>query len=804
MIKKFYEDLILKYPLKTLLLLSCAILFLGFYATKLEVDASSDTILLENDSDLLYSQEITKKFKTQDILFIAFTPKEPLLSISTQSAIATLSKELQKLDKVSSITSILNVPLLESSKKELKELINNIPTLEKKNADFSLAKKEFLTSPIYKNNLVSEDFKSTAIIVNLKSEEKIAKDNVNYKKLRDERRAINHQFILDIREIIKNHKDDGEFFLGGVNMISDDLISFVKNDLYIFGSTLIGLLIFLLWIIFREIRWVILPIIICISSIVATSGLLGFFHWEVTVISSNFISLQLIITLSIVLHLIVRYKELLHVKPNYSQKELILETILSKISPSFFAILTTIVGFSSLVFSSILPVINLGWMMSSGIAISLILAFIIFPAILILLPISRVREKKNYSFSPTKFMATLVENYGKSILFVSSFLVLFSLSGASQLIVENSFINYFRPSTEIYKGMKIIDEKLGGTTPLDVIVKFNDTQESNTPNNNENVSFADESAFASFENEFEEESNDNQYWFSPEKMALAIKVHDYLSNKPEIGNVQSLGTILKLGKTLNDGKTLDNFQLALLYNKLPKNFKQIILEPYLNIEENTLRFSTRIIDSNKNLRRDVLIKQINNDLEKIIDPEIATFRQSNLMILYNNMLQSLFESQIMTLGFVLVLLFAMFLLIFRSLSIALIAITTNAISIGVIFGFMGWLHIPLDLMTITIAAISLGIGVDDTIHYIHRFREELEKDNNLIEAMKRSHNSIGYAMYYTTFAIMLGFSILVLSNFTPTIYFGFLTMTAMLSALLGAMLLLPKLLIIFGKNIIKR
>ena len=573
-------------------------------------------------------------------------------------------------------------------------------------------------------------------------------------------------------------------------MISDDLISFVKNDLFVFGTALLLLLVAVLWATFREIRWVVLPVVISASSIVTTSGLLGYFDWEVTVISSNFISLQLIITLAIVLHLIVRYRELVHICPNCTQKDLVLETVMSKLSPSFFAILTTVVGFASLVFSNILPIINLGWMMSSGIAISLILSFIIFPSVLVMLPKSKKDIKDIKRFSPTKMMSNWVEFYGKTILFISLLVVVFSLTGATKLIVENSFINYFRSSTEIYKGMQVIDEQLGGTTPLDVIVKFKNKEITTTKEN------ADDD-FSDFSDEFENQTDKNQYWFTPERMKLILQIHNYLENKPEIGNVQSLATLQKLGKSLNDGKDLDNFGLALIYNKLPQEFKQIILNPYLNIEKNEVRFATRIVDSNPKLRRNELIKEINRDLKKMINPETASFRQSNLMILYNNMLQSLFESQIVTLGFVLVLLFLMFLLIFKSLHVALIAIVSNAISISVIFGFMGWFSIPLDLMTITIAAISLGIGVDDTIHYIHRFYEELEKDGDFVKAMHRSHNSVGYAMYYTTFAIMLGFSILVLSNFVPTIYFGFLTMTAMIMALLGALLLLPRLLIIF-------
>jgi len=787
MLTSFYKNFLLPNPIKVLCLIAIVISIFAVGATKLKIDASSDTILLENDSDLLFSKEVATKFKTPDMLVIAFSPNNPLLSNQTQKTIKKISQQLKELDEIKSVTSILNVPLLQSSNKSIKEIIANIPTLSNSQLNLELVKKEFLNSPIYKSNLVSSDFKTTAIILNLNEEPS------SLRLQKDKLREKNHLFIKNIRSILREHKNSGKLFLGGVNMISDDLISFVKNDLFVFGSALLLLLIFVLWVTFREARWVILPIIISASSIITTSGLLGFFGWKVTVISSNFISLQLIITLAIVLHLIVRYRELVHICPNCSQKDLVLKTIISKLSPSFFAIITTIVGFASLLFSNILPIINLGWMMSSGIAISLVLSFIIFPALLVMLPKSNRDIKNTKRFSPIKTMSNWVEFNGKIILFISLLVVIFSLSGATKLIVENSFINYFRSTTEIYKGMQIIDKKLGGTTPLDVIVKFKEKQKVESKTNDDD--------FNDFDNEFEGQTNDKQYWFTSERMQLILKIHNYLENRPEIGNVQSLATILKLGKSLNNGKDLDNFGLALIYNKLPPEFKQIILDPYLNIEKNEVRFATRIVDSNPKLRRNKLIKKIDSDLEKMINPDTASFRQSNLMILYNNMLQSLFESQIVTLGFVLVLLFVMFLLIFRSLHVALIAIVSNAISISVIFGFMGWFNIPLDLMTITIAAISLGIGVDDTIHYIHRFYEELEKDGDFVQAMHRSHNSVGYAMSYTTFAIILGFSILILSNFVPTIYFGFLTMIAMIMALLGALLLLPRLLIIFKPKI---
>ena len=535
--------------------------------------------------------------------------------------------------------------------------------------------------------------------------------------------------------------------------------------------------------------WILLPVVICILSVISTSGMLGLFGWEVTVITSNFISLQLIITISIVLHLIVRYRELTQIYKNASQYKLIINTLLSKLNPSFFAIITTIAGFGSLVLSGIEPVKNLGWMMSTGIAISLIISFIVFPSILITMKRIDITKSSNFKLKLIEKSAKLVETKGLFIILISIFIVIISLIGASKIIVENSFINYFKKSTEIYKGMEVIDNQLGGTTPLDVILTFNIKKE-------EEKTTAKNDEFSDFEDEFAQTENDEKYWFTVDKMKTITRVHDYLDSLGEVGKVSSLATLLKTGKTLNEGKDLDGFTLALLYEKLPKEYKDLILSPYISIEDNQARINTRIIDSNPELRRNELIEKLNRELPTIINDSTVEFRLSNLMILYNNMLQSLFDSQIKTLGFVVGILFIMFLILFRSALIALIAILANLVPISIVFGIMGWLNIPLDIMTITIAAISIGIGVDDTIHYIHRFHEEFKKDHNYINSMKRSHESIGYAMTYTSLVVIVGFSILVLSNLIPTIYFGLLTVIVMATMLASALLLLPKLIIL--------
>lgn len=824
MIKKIYDKLVLKYPLAVLLILLVNIGIAGYYATKLEIDASAETLLLDDDKDLKFAREVNKRYSNPNFLLVTYSPKDDLLSKNSIETIENISKEFKEVSNVSSVTSILTVPLLQSPIKPLSQLVDGVKSIEDGKVDLDLAKKEFLNSELYTNNLVSSDFKTTAIVLSLKDNPKynillekrnkllakkrdenitleesleLEKTIIEFKNFRDKLRDEESLNIEQIRAIIKKYDSNAKMFLGGVNMIANDVVAYVKNDLLIYGSTLIFLLITILWIIFKNLRWVVLPIVICLLSVISTAGVLGFFSLEVTVISSNFISLQLIITLSIVLHLIVRYRELNKRFKNASQYKLVINTVLSKLNPSFFAILTTITGFASLILSSIQPVKNLGIMMSAGIAISLFIAFLIFPIILYMLPKRKEYEKnkKESSFSLISSSASLVEKNGLTIFIASFLLVIFSLSGASKLIVENSFINYFKKDTEIYKGMKVIDKNLGGTTPLDVIIKFSD-------NESKDIKLVEakeeeEDDFSDFEDEFAQEENSEQYWFTLDKMNTIMAVHDYLDSLEEVGKVQSLASILKLGKLLNENKDLDGITLGLLYKELPQKYKDLILNPYINIQNNEARISMRIMDSNPKLRRNELIKKINSDLREIIKNKETTYKLSNLMIMYNNMLQSLFDSQIKTLGFVLIILFVMFLILFKSIKIAIVALLANIIPISAIFGIMGWLAIPLDIMTITIAAISIGIGVDDTIHYIHRFKDEFKHDHDYINTMKRSHESIGYAMYYTSLVVIVGFSILVLSNLIPTIYFGILTVVVMATILASALLLLPRLLIVF-------
>ncbi|MEJ2657906.1 MAG: MMPL family transporter [Desulfobacterales bacterium] len=822
LVTQFFDQFILTRPKVVIICLVLLVSFFGYAAKDFKLDASAETLLLENDKDLQYSRLIDARYGLQDYLVMTYAPKGDLFDDVTLTKLSRLSNDLKKLKNVSSVFSILDAPLLESPPIPVKELTGNIPTIESPKVDKKLARIEFKDSPLYRNLLVSPDLKTTALLIYFNNDEvyrdlRNTRDRLRQKKSagsltpqeslelknvtekfndhRDLMKKMRHQDIAAIRAIMDHYRDDADLFLGGVSMIADDLITFIKNDLKVFGLGVLLFLIFTLGIIFKKLRWIFLPIICCAFSVISMMGLLGLFDWEVTVISSNFISLQLIITMAITIHLMVRYRELCRKNPEASQRELVLDTVSSMGKPCLYAALTTIAGFGSLLLCNILPVITFGWMMGAGIIVSLVMTFLLFPSILVLMDKETPTTGGKPHFSLTPFLAQFTEKHGVFILSISVLALVLTGIGITRLTVENSFIDYFKHTTEIYQGMKTIDQNLGGTTPLDVILDF-EKPKSKIQNPASEPVQNKEDEFDAF-NEFDNAQKEDKYWFTLEKMTLVKKIHDYLDRLPETGKVLSLGTLLKMTEKLNHNKPLDNLELALLYNELPDRFKGMVLKPYVSVDHNEVRFSVRVRDSEKTLKRNQLLKEIREGLLSKFGLNENQVHLTGVMVLYNNMLQSLFKSQIQTLGVVVLALMGMFMILFRSLKISLIAIFPNLLSIGVVLGFMGWLNIPLDMMTITIASISVGIAVDDTIHYIHRFKREIRFDQDYIKTLHRCHGSIGHAMFYTSVTIIIGFSILVLSSFIPSIYFGLLTGLAMLIALIAALTLLPELLVIF-------
>ncbi|MFP4256069.1 MAG: MMPL family transporter [Desulfobacterales bacterium] len=829
-VTRLYDSIILGRPVAVLI---CFFLFLGvlgLYAGNFRIEASPDTLIQQDDEDYLYHQEIIDRYGFEDFLMIAYTPDSgDLLSEKVLERIAGLRDDIEAIDGVESVTSLLDVPLLESPPMPLSELVGNVRTLSSPGINLELAAGELSTSPVYKNLLVSPDLSTTALQINMDSDpeyeklwdrrqelrqkaaeqglsaaEKKERDSVAteienlWTRVEQERAGV----ISDIRSVMDDHDEGAELFLGGISMVANDLMRFIKNDLKVYGSGVTLFLALVLWLVFRRVRWVILPLMSCAFSALAMVGLMGFFGWRVTVVSSNFISLQLIITMAISIHLVVRYRELIRSDPERSHADLVRQMVIDMRIPCFYAVLTTIAGFGSLIFADIRPVQTFGWMMAAGILVSLVVTFIFFPAALVLFKKAPCPAGGISKLALPRLLSGFTASRGRTIMVISAAALLLSAAGISRLEVENAFIDYFKSSTEISQGMKVIDRKLGGTTPLDVIIDFNGAgEESSSGEPAGDDELADESGgddfggddFGEF-GEFEEEEDPAKYWFTPHRLSRIEDAHDYLAGQDHVGKVLSLATLNKVAERITD-RPLDSFELSLLFNGFPEEYRQMLVSPFASPEHNQARISLRVIDSHPDLRRGEFLDEISRGFT-----EQAGFAEENvnltgMLVLYNDVLQSLFDSQIRTLGLVLLALMAMFLILFRSVKISLLAIFPNILSAGVVLGVMGWMGLPLDIMTITIASISIGIAVDDTIHYIHRFGREFAADRDYIATMHRCHSSIGYAMYYTSIAIIIGFSILATSNFIPTIIFGIFTGLAMLIALVSSLTLLPRLII---------
>jgi len=759
---------------------------------------------------------------------VTYSPKADLMSDAVLADIGKLRDELSALERVASVTTLLDVPLLDSPRTTLTEIQKQQRTLETPGTDRELALKELTHSPLYKNLVVSPDGHTTAMQVRFRRDERYrslldrrealrlkqsqqelnSEETAELQKVSDELKAHSARLqdqgqddIAAARAILDRHRDMAEIHLGGIPMITSDMIDYVRSDIEVFGVGVALFLVGLLAVAFKRPRWVLIPLLICVAATVGMMGLLGLLDWRVTVVSSNFISLMLITALALAVHLIVRYLELQTENPLSGQRVMVEETVRSKFLPSLYTALTTQVAFASLIVSDIRPVIDFGWMMVLGVGLAFVLCFLLFPASTVRLsPGSPVFRHHDLTAAITRSLARVIKRFRMPTLLVYALLLVLSIAGLFRLTVENSFIDYFKESTEIHQGMLLIDRELGGTTPLDIIVdpdrSFRETM------SDENAAEPDEfNADPLYADEASEDGSagisGNSYWFNMFQLSDADKIHAYLESLPETGKVLSISTTMALITLLNGNEPLDNFTLAVMYKRLPQNIRDTLFKPYMSEDGNQLRFSVRVIDSDPDLKRDELIKRIRRDLVDKLGLEEGQAHVTGMLVLYDNVLQSLFRSQILTLSVVFLAIAAMLLILFRSWKLAAIGIIPTMTAAMVILGTMGWLGIPLDIMTITIAAITIGIGVDNTIHYVHRVREEFALDGDYWAAVERSHGSVGRAIYYTSITVTLGFSILALSNFIPTIYFGLLTGMAMLIALIANLTLLPLLIVQF-------
>lgn len=797
--------------------------FLGFFSYNIqyfELDASSDSLLLEDDEDLRYYRNIKARYGDDEFLVVTISPKNDLFDEDTIDLLSNLKKDLSKLDQIESVVSILDVPLLKSPPKSLAEIADSAPTFLSPETDRKLAKIELTTSNLYRNLIISEDAKTTAMLLNIRLNVELEtlidkRDALRAKRLdsdlsatelreldrltsevkslRKDERNETAMMVSDVRNVLNQYKSSAEIFLGGVPMITVDMIDYIQNDIQLFGLLILMFLVIALLAIFKNPQWMIISMVCCLIGLLIMTGVLGYMSWPVTVVSANFVALLLIFSLSITVHLTVRYRELVKLFPEKNHSSLIVMTMRDKLEPCLFTTITTMVGFGSLLMAGIRPVIDFGWMMLISMGVIFILVFNLFPALLSLFSKIDHQVKEDKTHMLTNAFANLVIQKPSQILILFTIVFAISISGITKLTAENQFIKAFKEDTEIFQGLSVIDSQLGGTTPLDIIIEadpdfFNAEDDENIIEDD----FFDEAFFEDDDGEYD--IGGDSYWYNSYRLKTIEAVHDYLESLNEAGKVISFDTTMDVLQTLNDGDEMDTFFLSVLYKKVPDDVKEALFDPYLSEDGNQLRISFRVYESYPDLQRGELLKKIKRDLTSELGLKESQVKLTGMLVLYNNVLESLITSQILTIGFVFAAIMIMFLFLFRSIKFAVIAVIPSIVASSSVLGLMGLMNIPLDIMTITIAAICIGIGVDHSIHYVHRFREEILDSSHTDVAIKNAHNSTGQAIYYTSVIIILGFSILAFSNFIPTIYFGLFTAFAMLLALFANLTLLPVLL----------
>jgi predicted RND superfamily exporter protein len=845
---QIYDTLILRHPRSALFIILLFSLSMALGLPKFKLDASADSLTLENDDDLNFSREVVKRYGSDNFFIVTFAPiNGDLFSQDNLNTLTKLRNGLAEIEGIESVLSMLDVPLLYSPKVDISDLTGELNTLMSDSVDKAQAKQEFLTSPLYSNVLLSADGQTTGMMATLELDEtylSMVAERDGLRLLRDtegldreqsgqleeiSKRFLDYrtgkaesdrQRVADIRALISDYKNHATIYLGGPDMITADMIDFIKSDLVVFGTGILIFIIFTLAVIFRQLRFVVLPLVTCALCIVSILGFLSWIDWRLTVISSNFVLLLLIITLALTIHLIVRYRELHAESPDKDVYLLVSDVVKSMAKPCSYTVLTTIVAFTSLVVSNIRPVIDFGWMMTMGISLALVITFIVIPAGILLLGNSKKTSSADKSSAITAVFAHFTQRYGTAVLLIAAGLCVVSLVGISKLQVENRFIDYFRANTEIYQGMQTIDTALGGTTPMDIILQaptfaaVEQTTGIDIDDDYDDYDFDDE--LVDEEYDFDQDydlgdenttndqiasgSNTNSgltdsYWFSSAGLADLEKLQRFIEAQPEVGKVNSLVQLYSVARDLS-GRELNDLELAIMRQSITGDIYQQLVAPYLLEDIDEARIQLRAMETGGDLKRAELIDKIRNFAIDEVGLQPDKIRFTGILVLYNNMLQSLYKSQILTLGAVFIGIMLMFMVLFRSVKISIIAILPNFLAAGTVLGGMGIMGIPLDMMTITIAAITVGIGVDHAIHYLTRFTNEFATDQNYIAAMHRAHASIGQALFYTAMTIIVGFSILTLSNFIPSVYFGLLTGLAMLAALLGSMTLLPKLILV--------
>ncbi|MBF12780.1 MAG: hypothetical protein CMF46_00200 [Legionellales bacterium] len=775
----------LTFPKLIIALYLLVLLFLSQYIHQFTIDASLDSLSLENDGSVNTYSASRQQFGSDDDIYLILNHNNSLFSRQNINTLANINDTLNQLPSIASTTSLVNVPIFNSRRASVLSLMKKPAYLTDQNADLSKLEKAVINNPIYQETIISRDGKTTTFLLkaqahqdqfysieqqrnqlkktpNLSREEQeeLASLDQQYWSLKQQYNEKRDDLIREVDDAMSSELFDSfeHSFLGGGPVIIYEIIQYLHRDMMYFGFGIIALSMLILTYTFRHIYWSVLPVAICVSIVMGMIGFLGWLKWEVTIVTANFPALLFIISLAMMIHVMINLEQ----SKSQSTNDALNLSLNNMFTPCLYTTVTTMIGFISLIASQIRPIMDLGFIMCIGLTAAFITVFLVLPAMIKLLKMDQgTSHLLDQTANPcVLWVSTLSQRCPTILSLLLIGVVIIGSFGMTRLTVDNRFVDYFMAETNIHKSLEFIDNELGGTIPLEIILK----------------------------------RLDSTSWLNYSEQPIIDTIHQWVSALPHVGKVASLSTLSEYIEYVTKQRSVSPSSWTLLTKTMPESASRLFLTPYLSDDEQTTRILVRVPDSNKDLKRNELYHQILDYLEQAQIDQPWEYEVTGLFVLYNNMLQSLFKSQIVTIGVVYGVIWLMFILLFRSISVATIAIIPNILPVIIVLGLLGWLNIPLDMMTIMIAAITLGLSVDFAIHYVHRFKQAVRQSNDYDQAVSICNQSIGTSIFYMTTIFILGFSIFLISNFLPSIYFGFLTGLAVFMSFFTSLTLLPMLL----------
>lgn len=763
--------------LAIVLVFAAATVALGLFLPRLGVDASTSMLLDEKDEDLAYYNASRRLWTNDDEFAIFCCRKGDWFTPEGVKRLREIEADLGAVRHADRVQSLLSIPLLRSSPMGM--MVR--PKLDGKGVDLAKAREELTQHAVAGGTLVSTDAQDTVFLVYLASPPgyadldaeraaarsagdaaRIAAVEPRYEIARAALRDRRNEFVEDVRVVAAKWTPrlDEPVALSGLPIINVNLVEHVSHDLDLFGIASFALFTLAFAAMYRRVRWTFLPIVTCVVPVVLVLGTMAALGQKLTVITANLPMLLFVVMLPYTVYLIERYRERRAVFAGESHRDSSAGAARDVWMPCLYSCTTTMAGFASLLTSGVKPVWWFGLMMTIGLGVGLACTFLFLPAVahpMRALDDAKVAVAGSEPRGVVRLAADLVLRAPRAVAAGAAVLLAVAAYGATRIEVENKFIDYFWPSSEVYRGLERIDVRMGGTTPLDIVLQ----------------------------------SKEPGFFKTQQGLDAVTSVARWFESVDEAGAVWSVASLVAEARKAIPTATVD--MLAKIREVEP------LLRDVASADFSASRVLVRFRETAPTLRRNRILDGLRGHLAK--DPALAglTVRPTGVFLLYANMLNALIESQRDTFLMVVVAIYAMLLALFRAPVLSLVVLVPQVLPALVCLGVMGYTGVPLDLITVMVAAVAMGVGIDAAIQYTVRYRIELDATGgDRRAAVRRSHATIGRAIWTATSIMVAGFLVLAFSDFVPTVSFGLFNALAMVAGQVAALTVVPALFLITG------